>query len=160
MAKPRRCRSGHRGRTSRGPTCELWTQSRTNVLLRWNQTVVLPITYTSLLPTSQLAFTIWDVQGPGKPVPVGGTTMSLFRPDGTLRRGQQRLFAHRNKEADPRPDTTTPSEVPTAKDEMGRLEQLVKDYERGDIAKIDWLDRIAFRQIERAHAVRCNHKVP
>lgn len=83
--------------------------------------------------------------------------MSLFRPDGTLRRGQQRLFAHRNKEADPRPDTTTPSEVPTAKDEMGRLEQLVKDYERGDIAKIDWLDRIAFRQIERAHAV-ANHR--
>lgn len=35
---------------------------------------------------------------------------------------------------------------------MGRLERLVKDYERGDVPKIDWLDRIAFRQIERAHA--------
>lgn len=51
------------------------------------------------------------------------------------------------------PDSTTPSEISSAEDEMGRLERLVKDYERGDITKIDWLDRIAFRQIERAHAV-------
>lgn len=43
--------------------------------------------------------------------------------------------------------------MPMAEDETGRLEQLVKEYERGDIVKIDWLDRIAFRQIERAHAV-------
>jgi phosphatidylinositol 3-kinase len=42
---------------------------------------VLPITYPSLQPTSQLAFTVWDVQGAGKAVPVGGTTMKLFRPD-------------------------------------------------------------------------------
>lgn len=74
----------------------------------------------------------------------------------TLRRGQQRLFVHRGVEADPKPDTTTPSEVSTVEDEMGRLEQLVKDYERGDITKVDWLDRIAFRQIERAHAVSRN----
>jgi len=45
---------------------------------RWNQTIVLPITYPSLLLTSQITFTIWDVQGAGKAVPVGGTTMSLF----------------------------------------------------------------------------------
>ena len=32
--------------------------------------------------------------------------------------------------------------------------QLVKEYERGDIGKIDWLDRMAFRQIEKVHAVR------
>lgn len=35
---------------------------------------------------------------------------------------------------------------------MGRLEALVKDYDRGDITKIDWLDRMAFRQIEKLHA--------
>lgn len=125
---------------------------------------MLPITYPSLLPAAQLAFTIWDVQGAGRAVPVGGTTMSLFRNrldsskvtaliSRTLRRGQQRLYVHRGVEADPRPNTSTPSEMPKSEDEMGRLEQLVKDYERGDIIKVDWLDRIAFRQIERAHAV-------
>lgn len=31
--------------------------------------------------------------------------------------------------------------------------QLVKEYERGDITKVDWLDRMAFRQIEKVHAV-------
>lgn len=31
--------------------------------------------------------------------------------------------------------------------------QLVKDFERGDILKIDWLDRLTFRQIEKAHSV-------
>lgn len=71
----------------------------------------------------------------------------------TLRRGQQRLHVHRGVEADPKPDTTTPCELPSSEDEMGRLEHLVKEYERGDITKIDWLDRMAFRQIERAHAV-------
>ena len=45
---------------------------------RWSQSIALPITYPSLLLTSQIAFTIWDVQGPGRAVPIGGTTMRLF----------------------------------------------------------------------------------
>jgi phosphatidylinositol 3-kinase len=89
--------------------------------------------------TSQIAFTIWDVQGAGKAVPVGGTTMSMFNTKRfqltpaftlstadfrTLKRGQQRLYVHREVEADPRLDSTTPGEMPTVdgQDEMGRLE--------------------------------------
>jgi phosphatidylinositol 3-kinase len=30
--------------------------------------------------------------------------------------------------------------------------QLVKKYERGDIAKSDWLDKLAFRKMEEIHA--------
>ena len=45
---------------------------------RWSHTLVLPISYPSLLITAQLAFTIWDIEGTGKAVPVGGTTMRLF----------------------------------------------------------------------------------
>lgn len=44
----------------------------------WNHVVVLPVTYPSLLYSSRITFTIWDVQGAGKPVPIGGTTMRLF----------------------------------------------------------------------------------
>lgn len=29
--------------------------------------------------------------------------------------------------------------------------KLMKDHERGDIPKVDWLDRLAFRQIEQVH---------
>ena len=32
--------------------------------------------------------------------------------------------------------------------------QLVKKYERGDLRKSDWLDKLAFRKMEEIHAVR------
>ncbi|WVQ78275.1 hypothetical protein IAT38_000360 [Cryptococcus sp. DSM 104549] len=147
-------------------TCQLWADGKEYTLpfrtawkdfprgYTWNYTVILPVTYPSLLLSSQLAFTIWDVQGAGKAVAVGGTTMSLFTAKRTLKRGQQRLYVHRGREADPKPNSTTPSELlDEEEDEMGRLERLVKDFDRGDITKIDWLDRLAFRQIEKAHAV-------
>ncbi|KAL7423928.1 Phosphatidylinositol (PI) 3-kinase [Cryptotrichosporon argae] len=116
----------------------------------WNQAVVLPVTYPSLQRDSQLAFTVWACEQ-GRAVAVGGSTMRLFGANRTLKKGQQRLYVHRGVEADPRAETTTPSDPP-ADDEMGRLEALVKDYERGDIEKVDWLDRLAFRQIESVHA--------
>jgi hypothetical protein len=42
----------------------------------------------------------------------------------TLKRGQQRLRIHRDKEADPSAQSTTPSESPEDVDEMGRLEEV------------------------------------
>ena len=73
-------------------------------------------------------------------MPVGGTTLKLFTskrcvsarppalPDtscSTLKRGQQRLYVHRDVEGDPKPDSLTPSELPEAgEDEMGRLERV------------------------------------
>jgi hypothetical protein len=33
------------------------------------------------------------------------------------------------------------------------VEQLVKKYERGDLPKSDWLDKMAFRKMEEIHAV-------
>lgn len=109
---------------------------------------MLPITYPSLLMTSQIALTIWDVKGPGKAVPIGGTTMPLFSSkryvparelsdDRTLKRGQQRLYVHRNVEADPRPDSITPCEVELeGHDEMGRLEAVSVLRDRGDDSDI------------------------
>ncbi|TPX63239.1 hypothetical protein SpCBS45565_g06771 [Spizellomyces sp. 'palustris'] len=44
--------------------------------------------------------------------------------------------------------TSTPSKVDTASD-MDRLEKLMRRYERGDMTRVDWLDRLAFREIER-----------
>jgi hypothetical protein len=34
--------------------------------------------------------------------------------------------------------------------------QLVKKYERGDLPKSDWLDKMAFRKMEEIHAVSDN----
>jgi phosphatidylinositol 3-kinase len=83
------------------------------------------------------------------------------------------LLLWRDQEADGSVDTRTPSKM-GVKDEMGRLEKvcpyefiagmkantnltkLVKKYERGDMPKSDWLDKLVFRRMEEIHAVcRC-----
>jgi len=86
----------------------------------------------------------------------------------TLRRGKHRLLLWQGQEADGSFDTKTPSKV-GSHDEMGRLEkvlpmseytrhalttlQLMKKFERGDLPKNEWLDKMAFRRIEEIHAV-------
>jgi len=98
---------------------------------------------------------------------VGGTTLALFGKKRTLRKGKQRCFVHRNRIADGNVSTTTPSKIAIVSesdpnslevyeegDKLGRLEKLVKKHERGDLPRLEWLDQLAFRKIERIHAVR------
>ncbi|GJJ08564.1 hypothetical protein Clacol_002783 [Clathrus columnatus] len=70
----------------------------------------------------------------------------------TLRRGKHRLLLWKDQEADGFVNTQTPSKL-GLKDEMGRLEKLVKKHERGDLPKSDWLDKMTFRRMEEIHAV-------
>ncbi|KAF8515401.1 atypical/PIKK/PI3K protein kinase [Hysterangium stoloniferum] len=117
----------------------------------WNEWIILPIKYCDLPLTSQIAITVWDIEGPRQAAPVGGSTFRLFGKKCTLRRGKHRLLLWRSEEADGSADSRTPSKL-GAKDEMGRLEKLVKKYERGDLPKSDWLDKLAFRRMEEIHA--------
>ncbi|KAJ4480107.1 atypical/PIKK/PI3K protein kinase [Lentinula aciculospora] len=120
----------------------------------WNEWITFPIRYCDLPLTSQITFTVWDIAGPRSAAPVGGATFRLFGKKWTLRRGKHRLLLWPGMEADGSVDSTTPSKIPGAADEMGRLEKLVKKYERGDLPKSEWLDRITFRKMEEIHAVR------
>ncbi|KAH9930146.1 atypical/PIKK/PI3K protein kinase [Fomitopsis serialis] len=104
----------------------------------WNEWITFPIRYCDLPMSSQVTFTVWDISGPRSAIPVGGSTF--------------RLFGKNYREADGSIETTTPSKIGT-RDEMGRLEKLVKKYERGDMPKSDWLDAMAFRKISEIHAV-------
>lgn len=117
----------------------------------WNEWITLPIRYCDLPLNSQITFTVWDIGGPRIAVPVGGSTFRLFGKKWTLRRGKHRLFLWPGVEADGSAGTTTPSKLET-RDEMGKLEKLVKKYERGDLPKCDWLDKMAFRKMEELHA--------
>ncbi|KAH9815597.1 kinase-like domain-containing protein [Melampsora americana] len=96
---------------------------------------------------------------------VGGTTLGLFGKKRTLRKGKQRCLLHRGRLADGYIATSTPSKLPRSNplttqddadpeeaDKLGRLEKLVKKQERGDLPRLDWLDKCAFRQIEKIHA--------
>ncbi|KZS92387.1 putative atypical/PIKK/PI3K protein kinase [Sistotremastrum niveocremeum HHB9708] len=117
----------------------------------WNEWITLPIKYCDLPLNSQITFTVWDIEGPRKAVPVGGSTFRLFGKKCTLRRGKHRLLLWPDQEADGSVETRTPSKI-AINDEMGRLEKLLKKWERGDMPKNDWLDKLAFRRIEEVYA--------
>ncbi|ETW79232.1 hypothetical protein HETIRDRAFT_387555 [Heterobasidion irregulare TC 32-1] len=117
----------------------------------WNEWISFPIRYCDLPLSSQITFTVWDTSGPRASEPVGGSTFRLFGKKWTLRRGKHRLLLCLGKEADGSIESTTPSKI-GARDEMGRLEKLVKKYERGDLPKSDWLDKMAFRKMTEIHA--------
>ncbi|KAH7106460.1 phosphatidylinositol 3-kinase [Auriculariales sp. MPI-PUGE-AT-0066] len=117
----------------------------------WNEWITLPIKYCDLPLNSQLAITVWDIQGPRTAEPVGGTTFRLFGKKMTLRRGKHRLLLWESQEADGSVNSSTPSKQ-EVRDEMGRLEKLVKKYERGDLQSVEWLDKLAFRRMEEVHS--------
>jgi hypothetical protein len=48
---------------------------------RWSEWLSVPVRYCDLPLSSQLAITLWDLAGPGKLVPFGGTTVALFEKD-------------------------------------------------------------------------------
>ncbi|KAI1006642.1 Phosphatidylinositol 3-kinase catalytic subunit type 3 [Podosphaera aphanis] len=137
---------------------------------RWNEWLTLPINYSTLPLSSQLAITIWDLSptgregGLGHVIPFGGTTIPLFDKENQLQKGRQKCYVHRRKLADGLNATTTPSvflpaENNTAKvnsrffnkdgEEMDRLEKLFKRHEMGEIPRVEWLDQLVFRVIEK-----------
>ncbi|KAG8993706.1 Phosphatidylinositol (PI) 3-kinase [Tulasnella sp. JGI-2019a] len=117
----------------------------------WNEWITFPVKYCDLPLNSQITLTVWDIANPRTAVPVGGTTFRMFGKKWTLRRGKHRLLLWPGQEADGSVESRTPSKV-GIKDEMGRLEKLVKRYERDDMPKVDWLDTLTFRKMEEIHA--------
>lgn len=136
----------------------------------WNEWLTLPITYSNIPLSSQLAITVWDLSPTGgegsklHAIPFGGTTIPLFDNDNTLQKGRQRCRLHRHKAADGLSSSTTPWIIPPArrnqKDEkasigsvneqgaeMERLEGLLKKQEMGEIPPNAWLDQMVFRQM-------------
>jgi phosphatidylinositol 3-kinase len=150
--------------------CLVITADWQNASISWNEWLTLPISYSNIPLSAQLAITIWDVSpsdGNGvnsHAVPFGGTTLPLFEQENTLQKGRQKCYIHRRKAADGLSHSTTPSTLPaprrradgvkkdavdTEVDEMERLEKLFKKHEMGDIPRIDWLDQLVFRGVER-----------
>ena len=137
----------------------------------WNEWLELPINISTLPLSSQLAITIWDVSPTGREgarghaIPFGGTTVSLFDKDNTLQKGRQKCRVHRHKAADgfsstktpavQRPPRTRGANITTGhalrpdEEELERLEKLFKKHEMGEIPRVDWLDQLVFRAVER-----------
>ncbi|KAJ3092312.1 Phosphatidylinositol (PI) 3-kinase [Quaeritorhiza haematococci] len=114
----------------------------------WNEWITIPIKYRDLPLSTQLAFTVWDVRAPRRTSVLGSTTMSLFGKNNTLKKGKHKLYVWAFKETDGRVQTSTPSKINDSSD-MDRLEKLMRKYDRGDIVHVDWMDHLAFREIEK-----------
>lgn len=116
----------------------------------WNELITLSTKYRDLTDNSQLAFTVWDVSRGESDGLIGGATISLFNAKKQLKTGKNKLRLLYGKEADGSINTTTPGKVPKEeRGELERLEKLMNKYERGQIQRIDWLDRLAFKAIDK-----------
>lgn len=138
----------------------------------WNEWLELPISISTLPLSSQIAITVWDLSPTGGPgarghaIPFGGTTVSLFDKDNILQKGRQKCRLYRHKAADGFSSTTTPA-VPHPRrrraqnglhgeqgaepeeEELERLEKLFKKHEMGEIPRIDWLDQLVFKAVDK-----------
>ena len=137
----------------------------------WNEWLELPFTIATLPLNSQLAITVWDLSptggdgAQGHAIPFGGTTVPLFDKDNTLHKGRQKCRLYRHKAADGFSSTTTPSDLRPRRrgkrvgnagygdtpeeDELERLEKLFKKHEMGEIPRVDWLDSLVFKAVEK-----------
>lgn len=115
----------------------------------WQEWLQYYIKYRDLPHTTVLAVTVWGVSE-GKPLqPLGGATMRLFSKQGRLKTGVHRLRLWEGQEADLTWPSATPGKEPVQKrGEVGRLDQLLKRYERGELHAVYWLDPLAFKKIE------------
>lgn len=138
----------------------------------WNEWLKMPLSIKDAPLNTQLAITVWDLSPLGNEksynhaVPFGGTTISLFDEDGTLKKGMQKCKIYRHKAANGLAETTTPSrpapkrrnsqelrqEQTPEEQEVERLERLLKKQELGEMPRVEWLDQLVFRAVEKKKA--------
>ena len=138
----------------------------------WNEWLDLPVSIKDVPQSTQLALTVWDLSpfggdnAHGHAIPFGGTTVPLFEQDGTLAKGRQKCKIYRHRAADGLSSTTTPfiprpkrrrkgqkPDEPTPEElELERIEKLFKKHEMGEIPRVDWLDQLVFRAVEKKKA--------
>lgn len=137
----------------------------------WNEWLELPIHISDLPLSSQLAITVWDLSptggdgARGHAIPFGGTTIPLFDTDNTVQKGRQKCKIYRHKASDGFSSTRTPAVPPPPRkrglghetnhiqspdeEELERLEKLFKKHEMGEIPRVDWLDQLVFKAVEK-----------
>lgn len=140
----------------------------------FGELLVFPMRLADLPLNAQLVFTVWDTlsiddledgktQTDGMPFAniLGGTTMRLFGKKGTLKKASHRLYLWHGVRGDGSVETSTPSKIANdpnrKKDEMARLEKLIKLHERADLPHLLWLDKLSYRQIEKIHLEESLH---
>ncbi|XP_065324991.1 phosphatidylinositol 3-kinase catalytic subunit type 3-like isoform X2 [Gordionus sp. m RMFG-2023] len=99
----------------------------------WNEIVFLPIYYSQLPIDAQIIFNIWDCNGAFKDISIGEARVDIFEINGLLQQGVLDLKLNEN-------------EVNISK--SSQLTDIKKQYRDKDFPKVEWLDRLTFREIE------------
>jgi len=121
----------------------------------WNQWLVFPINYKNLPLNSKIKFTIWEPYSSYESLPVGECTFRLFSKNNELKTGKYRLLVHQDTKSDGMDNSNalSKSEIPT---KMDKLNKKLREYDRGDIPKNEWLDNLLFKEIDNLLLKECN----
>ncbi|KAH9095060.1 hypothetical protein LEN26_017937 [Aphanomyces euteiches] len=121
-------------------------------MIIWNEWLTMPVKFKDLPRNAVIALTLWGV---GQ-VPIGGTTFAIFAKNGCMKDGIQCLRVWPDVTADPQLDTTTASEYEDSNSEVlgrqmecYRLDKAREKYERREMPRSEWMDRVTNRRISR-----------
>lgn len=131
----------------------------------WNTWLTLPICYNELSRDARLTFSIYDYHDNNsnnsqlEPHIIAGTCLNLFSKRGLFRQGMYDLKLWPFVQGDGlNVPSTTPGKLKTKQQslnnnnkiccQMNRLAKLSKKHRAGLLDKVDWLDRLTFREIE------------
>ncbi|KAJ3362314.1 Phosphatidylinositol (PI) 3-kinase [Allomyces arbusculus] len=118
---------------------------------RWDEWVTLPRKVKDLPLDAALDITVHDTTRPGEHHPLGSCSLRLFDDAGMLRRGQYRLPLR----------TATHPTTDGQPEELANVERLWKRHELGDVERVDWLDKLALREVEvmQENALRASKRL-
>eukprot|EP00792_Barthelona_sp_PAP020_P012802 TRINITY_DN761_c0_g1_i1.p1 TRINITY_DN761_c0_g1~~TRINITY_DN761_c0_g1_i1.p1 ORF type:complete len:797 (-),score=211.45 TRINITY_DN761_c0_g1_i1:10-2400(-) len=119
----------------------------------WNTWIHLPYSYSSIAPDSQIIITIKGVNDENEELLVGSTTVSLFDKKKWLRSGEIKALIYPNVIPNIDNPSTTNGLININENaysnQLAFLNTKLADLWRGTIKKSEWLDNIAFLQIEK-----------
>ncbi|XP_044761219.1 phosphatidylinositol 3-kinase catalytic subunit type 3 [Coccinella septempunctata] len=118
----------------------------------FNEWVQLPLLYSDLPEKTIMIINIYTAGLREENMIVGGTAIPLFDKSGLFRQGIIDLRIWTGIEADPKhPEKTPFRPSEDGQEKMPRLAELVKKHQAGLMPKVDWLDRLTFREIEQTN---------
>lgn len=107
----------------------------------WYEWLELPVLVCDLPRHSHLQFTVWDSKRPGEIYCVGTATVPVFDSYGEMNSGKKDLRVIED------PCIEDSPELKKIIHSLDELDGRQNEYEKGQTAKIDWMDPLAFREI-------------
>ena len=117
---------------------------------QWNERLSVPIRIRDLPRKSQLICEVREVVSSSGEAVVGGAAVPLYNAEGVLKCGLIDIRLRMGL-SEPEELVRISEEELSVNDEMTELAGLVKQHHSGEIEKVDWLDRLTFREVEHVN---------